>query len=318
MVVSLGVYDRKVRTLTAIQTTRTSTQRLPARRETLAELQATQAEQSKSKSASKKAVSLKDSKKRLASESQAVDDEAASSPPARAQRAARVDAELRVAGTEKPEAKTKPKKARASASKSSSEEVNQAPPLTKVQRTAAVDAILQQFPVPVTQPAITDPQKFDPASKTTFLSLPAEIRNEIYSLALIEDAPVRVLTTRPYLLEPALLAIGKQVRSEALGLWYGENVFEIDGSSPAVKFLRATSDYKLRALRCLRISTTFVPAADYIRTRTEQLLREFQPRGLNRQAIHFMLTVEGELEWVNLARLRRIERGQNSDVSEKK
>ena len=154
--------------------------------------------------------------------------------------------------------------------------------------------------------ATTNPQEFNHGAQTTFLSLPPEIRNEIYSLALVEDRPLRVRTVHPYLLEPGLLATNKQVRSEALGIWYGENLFEIDGSSPAVKFLRATSDDKLRTLQCLRILTSLVPAGDYIKTRIEQLLREFQPRGLRRQAIHLMMSVPDGFEWVNLASLRTV------------
>lgn len=176
-----------------------------------------------------------------------------------------------------------------------------------------MNAILQEFPVPVTQMPTTNPRRFNPVAQTTFLSLPAEIRNEIYSLALIEDEPVKVRTVEPYLLEPGLLAANKQVRSEALGLWYGENDFEIDGSSPAVKFLRSTSDGKLRALRCLRILTDLIPSEDYIKTRIEQLLREFQPHGLDRQTIHFMMNVADEDEWVNLAMLKKIVRARKAE-----
>jgi hypothetical protein len=149
--------------------------------------------------------------------------------------------------------------------------------------------------------------------KASFSSLPPELRNEIYALALDEPGPIRIRTTLPYLLEPALLATNRQVRSEAVGIWYGETVFEIEGSSPAVKFLRATTDDKLRALRCLRIMTISDTAwtADYIETRIKQLLREFQPRGLDRQTMRFMMTTPTGLDWVNLARLRRLAKGED-------
>jgi hypothetical protein len=150
------------------------------------------------------------------------------------------------------------------------------------------------------------------SGKTSFLSLPAELRNEIYAVALDERGPIRIRTTLPYLLEPALLATNRQVRSEAVGIWYGENVFEIDGSSPAVRFLRAATDEKLRALRSLHILTTPSPVttAKYIEDRIKQLLREFQPRGLDRQAMRFEMDTPSGLDWVNLARLKRTAKGE--------
>lgn len=178
----------------------------------------------------------------------------------------------------------------------------------KAQKSNAVTGILEQALVPVIPMAVEVPQKSNSEAKTTFLSLPAEIRNEIYSLAIVEPVTLNIRSVHPYLLEPGLLATNRQVRSEALGIWYSGNAFEIDGSSPAVKFLRATSDDKLRALRCFRIFTTFLPAAGYIDTRINQLLREFQPRGLDKQTIHFMVSVTDGFEWVNLARLKRIKK----------
>ena len=149
-----------------------------------------------------------------------------------------------------------------------------------------------------------------PGEQCLFLELPAEIRNEIYTLTLIHPSSVFVHPSPPYILEAALLAVNRQVRSETLGLWYSDNTFAIDGSNPAVRFLRALSDQKLRALRTLRIQTTVVPGADYIETRINQLMREFKPRGLNKHAIHFTLSVPGGFNWVNLEKLKRVVNGE--------
>lgn len=199
-----------------------------------------------------------------------------------------------------------PKKPKKRKVESNAAERESSRPPVKAQNVAAIKAVLQQRPVPVTQGPTIQLQKFNPTGKTTFLSLPAEIRNEIYSLALVECSPVTIRSARPYLLEPGLLATNRQVRSEVLGIWYGENVFEIDGSSPAVKFLRATSDNKLRALRYLHIVTTFMRDADSIDTRIRQLLREFEPRGLDKQAIRFMMSVTDGFVWANLAKLKAV------------
>jgi hypothetical protein len=176
-----------------------------------------------------------------------------------------------------------------------------APALTAPSRAGPADAV----PKGAVQSA---PSK--PAEQCPFLELPAEIRNEIYTLALIQHGSVFVHPSIPWFLEPALLAVNRQVRFETLGLWYSDNTFAIDGSNPAVRFLRALSDQKLRALCTLRIQTTSVPAAEYIETRINQLMREFKPRGLDNQAIHFMMSVPGGFEWVNLEKLKRVVNGE--------
>ena len=219
-------------------------------------------------------------------------------------------------------AKTSTKRKRSCADSDKSDgSVAKAPPAPepKKQRKSATTsrtpeaAATSDMLVPTTQSQVSTAP-----SKASFLSLPAELRNEIYALALDEPGPIRIRTTLPYLLEPALLATNRQVRSEAMGIWYGETVFEIEGSSPAVKFLRAATDDKLLALRCLHITTLSDVAwtAKYIEDRIKQLLREFQPRGLDRQTLRFMMTTPTGLDWVNLARLKRIARGEEEETQE--
>ncbi|KAK0356105.1 hypothetical protein LTR91_009206 [Friedmanniomyces endolithicus] len=57
------------------------------------------------------------------------------------------------------------------------------------------------------------------------LKLPPELRNAIYSYVLVD--PPEVLVTyhwRP----PALLSMSKQIRREALKIYFAENIFRID------------------------------------------------------------------------------------------
>ena len=127
-----------------------------------------------------------------------------------------------------------------------------------------------------------EPKLSNPGDECPLLELPAEIRNEIWSYALDTPDSITIENRRPYFHEPGLLAVNRQVRSETVGIWYHDINFYIAGSNPAVKFLRAISDQQLSALRTLRIHTTVQPTAEYSVTRIKQLLREFEPRGLNR------------------------------------
>ena len=65
------------------------------------------------------------------------------------------------------------------------------------------------------------------------LDLAAELRNEIWRLVLVEDNTIDIGTTAPSCLEekppaePALLTACKQVREEAVGIYYSENTFRM-------------------------------------------------------------------------------------------
>ena len=70
------------------------------------------------------------------------------------------------------------------------------------------------------------------------LQLPAELRNEIWQLALVRDEPIRIF--HPGMgarLEPALLATCKQIRNEAQDMLYSENTFEGHCSIEAIRSL---------------------------------------------------------------------------------
>ena len=116
--------------------------------------------------------------------------------------------------------------------------------------------------------------------------------------------------SQPYLKEPALLAVNHALRSETLPIWYGVNDFRVQGSSPAVKFLRSLSEQKLRSLTSLQIYCDVVPTVEYARDRIRKLNRDFDlnGRGLRRQALRFQVsTAGGELVWANLHKLKMLE-----------
>ncbi|POS78334.1 hypothetical protein DHEL01_v203264 [Diaporthe helianthi] len=62
--------------------------------------------------------------------------------------------------------------------------------------------------------------------RRSFLSLPAEIRNKIYQYSLVER-PSRAALRIKGLAQPPLTRTNRQVRSEALPIYYGNNRFEI-------------------------------------------------------------------------------------------
>lgn len=61
---------------------------------------------------------------------------------------------------------------------------------------------------------------------SALLELPPELRNDVYRLVLCNGNPVSVTATN--LPEPPLLAVCKQIRDEAVQIYYSENTFHIE------------------------------------------------------------------------------------------
>lgn len=66
-----------------------------------------------------------------------------------------------------------------------------------------------------------DPQLPAESAECHLLELPAELRNDIYRLALVQDSDIDVNHTR--FAKPALLSTCKQIRHEACKIFYAEN-----------------------------------------------------------------------------------------------
>ena len=81
-----------------------------------------------------------------------------------------------------------------------------------------------------------------PSTKPPFLRLPAEIRNQIFVLALVEDEAIYITTRtdglRSYAhpLSPALTRVCRQTREEAIPIYYGANTFKFDYLSVCLKW----------------------------------------------------------------------------------
>ncbi|KAK3647083.1 hypothetical protein LTR56_008251 [Elasticomyces elasticus] len=64
-------------------------------------------------------------------------------------------------------------------------------------------------------------------TKKTLLKLPPELRNVIYELVLLDASPTFRFSLCTYTAVPTLLQVNRQLRAEALGIYYGKASFEI-------------------------------------------------------------------------------------------
>ena len=126
-------------------------------------------------------------------------------------------------------------------------------------------------------------------------------------MAIVQNKIIDIAPKRPFVKEPALLAVSRQVRSEAMSLWYAEHEFRIMGSNPAVKFLRSRDDQQLRSIRVLSINSEKSekmkkePRAwlTHLQSKTQTLMREFEERGLRESALRFLVWHQEALGWIS-------------------
>ena len=115
-----------------------------------------------------------------------------------------------------------------------------------------------------------------------FLEIPPELRNTIYAMTLIFEEPIEIKTHRngqsPGGIEPALLAINRQIRVEALPVFYGMNIFttveQVDRAYNVHKIpskLFQLGHERAGMIKTLRIAR-FTGRAGWVYT-TEQLVR---------------------------------------------
>ncbi|KAK4500664.1 hypothetical protein PRZ48_008853 [Zasmidium cellare] len=90
----------------------------------------------------------------------------------------------------------------------------------------AITAIMGSLPLNLGQRALnTITNVSHGQNKLHLLGFPAEIRNRIYEHALIEDDAIDVNPTG--LPQPALLCTSRQIRTEAIGIYYNSNKFRV-------------------------------------------------------------------------------------------
>ncbi|KAK3714999.1 hypothetical protein LTR37_007489 [Vermiconidia calcicola] len=177
-----------------------------------------------------------------------------------------------------------------------------AKPKAAAPRTTAKYAIVERLGE--RHPAATPPER---EGATAFLDLPAELRNEIYALVVVQDDQIELPLLPPYVRQPKLLGVNRQIRAEALSIYYGENVFQIQGSTSAAQFMRSVSEEGLRALRSLQIYCPVVLTVKDAMARSQQLFGRYKERGLRRQTLKLQVNTGDELGWADLRQLKRLQ-----------
>lgn len=97
------------------------------------------------------------------------------------------------------------------------------------------------------------PPSDKPGRGVSFLDLPAEIRNQIYKDTLIFDFTIAIEAYKPYLRDTALLFTSKQIRAEALPIYYGANTFEPTGVNTFERLLREFNPDKQALIRDIHV-----------------------------------------------------------------
>ncbi|KAK5121489.1 hypothetical protein LTR85_005322 [Meristemomyces frigidus] len=153
-----------------------------------------------------------------------------------------------------------------------------------------------------------------PASESPLLKLPAEIRNAIYTLALVKDEPINVGYFEAFLREPGLLAANRQIRREGMPIFYGANTFISRQIDTATRFLAHLNDDKVKMLQGVAI----LLALDYgseelvtVRLRAvddavKRWREEHSARGLREDAILVEVTTNAakDTQWVPAAEFK--------------
>ena len=174
----------------------------------------------------------------------------------------------------------------------------------------SVCAGLPKKPRPAPLPTQTAPPK------SLLLSLPAELRNEIYSHALVQQSPIIL----PYAYEtrssksasngkePSLLSASRAIRAEATAIYYGCNIFEAPSHASAYRFLKQLGYAKIKGLRMFRPVDLVLPQSAHrrwfesVRRGVNKLVKEVGKGALAVEAVSVPVRRlgAGDVSWVGL------------------
>ena len=84
------------------------------------------------------------------------------------------------------------------------------------------------------------------------LALPPEIREIIYALAVVEDNSIPLIRGYPFIYEPGLLATSRQIRTEAMPIFYGDNIFKARDYYQTVDLIRFTNKQKFSLIKSIQ------------------------------------------------------------------
>lgn len=148
--------------------------------------------------------------------------------------------------------------------------------------------------------------------KASLPGLPAELRSEIYRLALIDPYPIEIEFGRgeAWVDEPGLLTASREIRAESLPIFYGGDVLQAGSPLHTSWFLGCTPRYKLRLIRGLQAFNRHLsyPVCT-VQKRMEEWAGFLGEDGLREEAIHIRVFADGKFIWVPVTRLAECEAG---------
>ena len=111
------------------------------------------------------------------------------------------------------------------------------PPLSPEHNHRSRSTAISRVPARTRTPTTRPPTPPSSATSSPFMDLPGELKNRIYFYSLVKPDNVEITVLNWPTHQPALLKTCKQIRHEALSIFYNENKISanIDDWSPAVK-----------------------------------------------------------------------------------
>lgn len=117
---------------------------------------------------------------------------------------------------------------------------------------------MTETPATATQSSMSGPRK----TPTSFLDFPAELRNDIYQLALPTNQRITIYpkgsypkrsSSKPPWSSHGLLAIGGQIEHEASAIYFGGNVFHVSCTGASCQFINFAGQH-LKLVRHVELS----------------------------------------------------------------
>lgn len=139
----------------------------------------------------------------------------------------------------------------------------------------------------------------NPEQSTSFLDLPPELRNEIYTLALQDDKPIPVssYTTRLYR-PPSLLLTNKQTHEEATPIFYNIRIFDVVPCSPMMWLCRIPEKYQ-GFITCIYSGETIDEADVKAKFEAYNKLAAIHATNFRRGVIWLLVRRKRRLVWMN-------------------
>jgi len=151
--------------------------------------------------------------------------------------------------------------------------------------------------------------------------LPAELRNLIYELVIIERRSVSIPPAEDRThVKPGLLQVNREIRAEALPIYYGGTHFRGHDHVKVIRWFQSLPDDQLRMLRCVSLSNEWYSETDkYVRF--SRILQDVDKaldkcgRGIVKRSAIFVIQSGGWIDAGEIWNRRQALRPQDVSVS---